>query len=512
MQIGLSQRIVLGAPGCGKTTRLLAILEDEMNMGVSPNRVAYVSFTRKAVKEAQDRAAIKFGFSYQDMPYYKTVHSLCFQQLGATKRDVIGSVHLDEIAKLLGIQFTGAYDEDGTGMPTGGADGDAFLFLDNLARAREENLQTVYHEQDNPPFSWYQLKQFSDTLREYKRDTGLMDFTDMLSRYVESGIPIDVDVAVIDEAQDLSRLQWRVIKKAFQNVKRVYVAGDDDQAIYTWSGADVATFLKLQGTQEILNQSYRLPSLIHTLSQSLITGVNNRFAKVFMPRSDIGTVQRHTYPDMVDLTAEGSWLFLARNVYQTAAYEKFLRLAGETFITKYGQSSVKQASYLAIRTWERLRKGTPQLGADIKQMYDYLRVGHCLKRGAKSGLALVDDQYYTSLQLEADSGLQLTHLPWHEALIGISLNEREYYLSVLRRHGTKALSTHPRMHVSTIHGAKGGEADNVVLLTDMAKKSYDGYRQQADPETRVFYVGVTRTKKALHIIQPQSTMFFNIGG
>lgn len=512
MQIGLSQRVVLGAPGCGKTTRLLSILENEMDSGVNPGRVAYVSFTRKAVKEAQDRAAVKFGFSYQDMPYYRTVHSLCFQQLGASKRDVLGAAHLDDIAKLLGIQFTGAYDEDGTGMPTGGADGDQFLFLDNLARARQVSLKEVYQEQDNPPFSWFQLKQFSDMLTQYKKDTGLLDFTDMLVRYVETGTPVDVDVAVIDEAQDLSRLQWCVIKKAFQNAKRVYVAGDDDQAIYTWSGADVATFLQLEGTQEILNQSYRLPSLIHRLSQTLITGVSNRFEKIFLPRSDEGTIQYHTYPDMVDLGAEGSWLFLARNVYQTAAYERSLKLAGETFITRYGYSSVKQASYLAIRTWERLRKGTPQLGGDIKQMYDYLRVGHCLKRGAKAGLSLVDEQYYTITQLEQDSGLQMTQLPWHEALIGIPLGEREYYLSVLRRHGTKALSTPPRMQVSTIHGAKGGEADNVVLLTDMAKKSYDGYRQQADPETRVFYVGVTRTKKALHIVQPQSTMFFNLRG
>lgn len=483
-----------------------------MDSGVLPTRVAYVSFTRKAVKEAQDRASAKFGFSYQDMPYYKTVHSLCFQQLGVSKKDVLGGVHLNEIANLMGIQFTGAYDEDGTGMPTGGADGDQFLFLDNLARAREESLATVYHEQDNPPFSWYQLKQFSDTLREYKRDTGLVDFTDMLTRYIQTGIPLDVDVAVIDEAQDLSKLQWRVIKKAFHDVKRVYIAGDDDQAIYTWSGADVATFLQLQGEQEVLHQSYRLPSLVHRLSQSLITGVSNRFEKVFLPRAEEGSIHQHMYPDMVDLSAEGSWLFLARNVYQTAAFEKHLRLAGETFITKYGQSSVKQASYLAIRTWERLRKGLPQLGADIKQMYDYLRVGHCLARGAKAGLALVDDEYYTAAQLEQTSGLQQTALPWHEALMGISLNEREYYLSVLRRHGPKALATPPRMHVSTIHGAKGGEADNVVLLLDMAKKSYDGYRQQADPETRVFYVGVTRTKKALHLIQPQSTMYFSMRG
>ena len=44
---------------------------------------------------------------------------------------------------------------------------------------------------------------------------------------------------MVDEAQDLTPLQWDMVVKIAKNVDRVYIAGDDDQAIYEWNGADV---------------------------------------------------------------------------------------------------------------------------------------------------------------------------------------------------------------------------------------------------------------------------------
>ena len=66
----------------------------------------------------------------------------------------------------------------------------------------------------------------------------------------------------------------------------------------------------------------------------------------------------------------------------------------------------------------------------------------------------------------------------------------------------------PRHHVSTIHGVKGGEADHVVLMVDMAGKSYKEYKLRPDDEIRVFYVGMTRAKKHLHIVLPQTNQYF----
>jgi DNA helicase-2/ATP-dependent DNA helicase PcrA len=65
------------------------------------------------------------------------------------------------------------------------------------------------------------------------------------------------------------------------------------------------------------------------------------------------------------------------------------------------------------------------------------------------------------------------------------------------------LNKDPRINLSTIHGAKGGEADNVILLTDLSRKAQEAMEKNSDDECRVFYVGATRARNQLHIIQPQ---------
>ena len=88
----------------------------------------------------------------------------------------------------------------------------------------------------------------------------------------------------------------------------------------------------------------------------------------------------------------------------------------------------------------------------------------------------------------------------------MSLLERSYLVAALRR-GEKLTKT-PRIRLSTIHSAKGGEADNVILFSDMANRTYKDMQKQPDNERRVFYVGVTRTKENLHIIMPRTKFMF----
>ena len=58
------------------------------------------------------------------------------------------------------------------------------------------------------------------------------------------------------------------------------------------------------------------------------------------------------------------------------------------------------------------------------------------------------------------------------------------------------------IRITTTHAAKGGEADNVMLLTDMSQRSKEALDNEPDDEHRVFYVGATHAKQALHIIDP----------
>lgn len=99
-------------------------------------------------------------------------------------------------------------------------------------------------------------------------------------------------------------------------------------------------------------------------------------------------------------------------------------------------------------------------------------------------------------------------LIWHEMFDGISVPERSYVLAMLRR-GEK-ITKNPRVKLSTIHSAKGGEADNVLLLTDIPHRTWKEYEKRPDDDTRVFYVGLTRAKENLHIVQPMTNKYFPV--
>jgi DNA helicase-2/ATP-dependent DNA helicase PcrA len=74
-------------------------------------------------------------------------------------------------------------------------------------------------------------------------------------------------------------------------------------------------------------------------------------------------------------------------------------------------------------------------------------------------------------------------------------------LETLRSRGE--LDVEPRITISTIHGAKGAEAENVAIISDMTRNTADAFRRDPDSEHRVFYVAVTRARENLYLILPQ---------
>ena len=108
--------------------------------------------------------------------------------------------------------------------------------------------------------------------------------------------------------------------------------------------------------------------------------------------------------------------------------------------------------------------------------------------------------FYTLESLQSNFGLK-TNKVWYEALDDAG-SRRIEYLRKMRANGEQ-LNKKPRIELSTIHAAKGGESQNVVLLTDLTKTTMETYERNPDDENRLFYVGATRTKENLHIIEPK---------
>jgi superfamily I DNA/RNA helicase len=118
-----------------------------------------------------------------------------------------------------------------------------------------------------------------------------------------------------------------------------------------------------------------------------------------------------------------------------------------------------------------------------------------------------EDRVLTIQDLTANHGL-LTTAPWDEALEVIPNVDKVYFKACMRR--GEDLSKTPRIRISTIHSAKGAEATNVLLVTDFPQKMTGSVRDvhDMDDEKRVFYVGLTRAKKELHLVHPMTTKGF----
>ena len=71
---------IFGPPGTGKTTTLLNLVDKELEQGTPSSEIAFLAFTRKAAREAKERACRRFGLdAKQDLPYFRTLHSFAFR-------------------------------------------------------------------------------------------------------------------------------------------------------------------------------------------------------------------------------------------------------------------------------------------------------------------------------------------------------------------------------------------------------------------------------------------------
>ena len=497
----METKLIFGPPGTGKTTTLLNILREEIDSGTKPNKIAFVSFTRKAIKEATDRVEETFGLTKKNLPYFKTLHAMCYHELGLVSGDVMGRRNYQELGDLLGIDFS-QYVNIEDGVPPEEAKGDYFLYVDQFARNTMQGTQEVFQNDFyHNDVEGRELQRYLKAERAYKKDVQKMDFTDMLEQLIKKKISVPVDVAIIDEAQDLTPLQWTVINFLFKNVKKLYVAGDDDQCIYSWAGARVNQFINYPGEKVILNQSYRTPRIIQSLANEIAGQIGTRVDKHWKAHNEEGSILHYNDPDDIDFS-DGSWLILSRNTYFLKKMEALVKDEGYNYETRKGPG-LDQEEVRAILAWEQLRKGKPLAREHVDLVYHYIKTGQGIKHGFKS--RELPDEHFTINHLKEDHGLT-TEAPWFEALSLLDQNQTQYYRSVLRR--GESLKK-PRIMISTIHGVKGGEADNVLLIPDWTRKTADNYDRDPDSEHRVFYVGVTRTKKNLYLLSPQTRNFYS---
>jgi DNA helicase-2/ATP-dependent DNA helicase PcrA len=491
--------LILGPPGTGKTHRLMSKLDEALQL-YDPRRICFVAFTKKAATEATTRAADQFKLTQEQLTHFRTLHSFAFRMMGYSSKQIMGVGDYIDIAKSLGlfISYRGMKED---GSFHGQTKGDRLLFLSNLARLQNKTIADVHADWIDENLSVYDIQLMHDTIEAYKFENGKKDFTDVIHDYITTGFVPDFDVLFVDEAQDLAPVQWTMVSRLAERSTSIYIAGDDDQAIFRWAGADVAQFISLPvGRTTILDQSYRVPSKIATCANRVVSLISNRYHKPWKPRLEQGAARFISNVDTLDMS-EGSWLLLARNTYLLQTYTDICMRRGYVFESAQG-SPVSPELLNAIRLWERLRKGKYLTIGQALLVYEYMSTKLGVAYGSKTkikdadpeGLVCIDD-------LKKTYGL-LRDEVWYDALDRIPISQREYLLGALRR-GEK-IEGDARIRISTIHGVKGGEADNVVVFCDMAQRTYRESQQNPDDEARVWYVALTRARQNLFVVYPQT--------
>ena len=366
--------IILGPPGTGKTTTLLNLVDQFIQQGIRPRQIGYFSFTRKAAREAANRAAEKFGLDAdEDLENFRTLHSFAFKRLGMTKEKIMTAEDYREFGKMVGVPIkTGKNsEEDGTFNSD-----NEYLTIMNTARVKRMDLLEYYDSRQNIlDIERDTLYLLSEELKRYKKEKGLKDFTDLLEDFIKQENKPKFEALFIDEAQDLSLIQWEMVRSLWVNAKKTYIAGDDDQAIFKWAGADVDHFIALKeevNDIKVLDQSYRIPGgPIHELSQKIISKIDNRFDKDYKPRAEHGILRRYSDVTQVNMS-KGNWLVLSSANHFLDDVKDLCELQG-WYYQHRGSNSVPLKLLIALNNWEKWRKGDIALGTiEIKNIYHYI--------------------------------------------------------------------------------------------------------------------------------------------
>ena len=291
---------IFGPPGTGKTHRLLQRVKAYVRTGTPYHKIGYFAFTKKASGEARKRV----GVSDREVPFFQTLHAFCYHQLNLEEKDVMQPYHYEELGRTLGIRvnFSDKYNEEETHYLTCN---NPYFQMIGKAINLDISVRELFdrNEHDRKEIDWNTLKHIDLNLTEFKKKSHILDFNDMIHNIIDKEEELPNFKAIfIDEAQDLSPLQWKLYDVLKTKAEDIYLAGDDDQAIFAWAGADVNRFIKEPAKEIVLQKSRRVSKAVQLQSSipvNRIAGIRKH--KEYKSRNFEGNADYITNLGQIDL-------------------------------------------------------------------------------------------------------------------------------------------------------------------------------------------------------------------
>ncbi len=511
--MGINRTIIHGPPGTGKTFRLVNHhLEHEITkLKTDPQKIIYITFSNAAATEARDERI------NHNLLYVSTMHSLGTRECKMdTKKNLLKSNKKWRVFKnypnheaYANMSFVTKLDASGN--PTYENDN---MQIIQYARSKkidlqESAIQLGKHESVDIDFT-IQLEQ---DLKTFKEHTGMIEFSDMIKLFIKRKKCPDIEAVFLDEAQDLNPLQWEMFFYIENQCKRSYIAGDDDQTIYGFQGAEPNIFVNLQGKFDPQEDSHRVPRKVHKKALEVISQITkeNRVDKKWNARDSEGEVLENMYLDEIDFS-EGKWMILAQTNKLLEEIGEFFYGLGIRFTGKVN-SALPNEVLQAYQTWVKLNNGIRVSNEDAKAVYEqFLKstAGH-VKHGFSSGKTLDHVENVNLQELKDNHGLLVTG-SWEQFTIEEDI--KNYMKTLLEKKDDLMKDT--RIELSTMHGSKGRECENVLVFPDYGTenqfKPYLEAINNPDAQHRLVYVAVTRAKNKLYLMAPLHDEFYTIGG
>jgi DNA helicase-2/ATP-dependent DNA helicase PcrA len=565
---------LFGGPGSGKTTALLdrveTLLEDE---DVDVSDVLVVSYTRAAAAEIRERLAERLGTTPRALKgNVSTMHAKAYELLNLSRGDVVGEKDKQAFCEEYGIEYEDEYKSGGRRTARSTTMGNKIIATSQwLQRTRRDvadwydvpfqwNVEEVRLPPDVDPNAqegnkytptWpsdddrIDIPETIRAWRAYKGDNGLVGFADMLERVKGRSLVPHVDYLVIDEFQDITTLQYDVYEEWKPHMKTVLIAGDDDQVVYAWQGADPDLLLDTPRDEDVvLPNSYRLPSKILNVVNREIRHIEKRQEKDLKPRKEGGRVEGVYNPSMLDLARnvrytveqdEGTIMVLFRARYQMFQFiDEFLPL-GMPFSVMTDQRMWTDRLTDYVRAVEKLAEDDPVTGLEARRLADMLQESAFGSNDRDDLYDLIDDY---EEQSETDD-LEAIEIASDEIRglapfvpDGASASDMVRKVTSFQRKSVAAYFDGPyqdmdpnRVRLGTIHSAKGREADHVFVSTDLTEKVVEQMAASVteeelaahgleeftsttspvpiltDNERRVFYVGMSRARERLVLLE-----------
>ena len=530
---------LIGGAGTGKTTELLQIMKRIVSEGHEPEQIGFGSLTKAAREEMVSRAAAAFDCHQSLLEkhgWFRTAHSTCLRLLDVKDGELLAAD--DKAAQWIADRLKVAVkwqkaEDTGYKKCVGDDEAAVALTLWDIARNRIEPLGAIHKEKVNagldvPPIAV--VRHFVKKYEDWKRTDGKTDFVDLLGKFTgwrfgidcpeqvtpEGETPRDVVAWIFDEAQDASKLLDAVCRRlaAADGVKWAYLAADPFQSIFGFGGADYRNFMSWEVDKErTMPQSWRCPKPVMDFGERCLRRMRNGyFDRGIAPASHSGEVVLEPSIDRAISQIDGSrtTLILARCKYSLAKFTSILesRKIPHAYINE--KSDTK--SLTAFNAYWKLQHGkivshdewataiglTPTKAAGAEVL---LRRGEkaAWTSGRREDIEFIHPDEITSL-----GGVtpEMSQIIQEGRWAGLLDNGTKWYLAA-KKHGAE-VATSQNVRLSTIHGAKGMEAQDVILSTETAgivERERELDPRVYDEECRLEYVAVTRAKERLVVCE-----------